>query len=173
MTPEQGQVDTRFLRIVLWVHWAMLLLAIAVSGLQAESTERVLAASVAAGAYVVALQAIRSAAVERWWIELLTVAGAAAALTAVGLTEGVDSPFLLFSLAPTVLGAGLLSRRVGFQLALISAAGLVIVATVLDQGLVSGSLLVTAGLHFVVAAALPYGMTAFSAGPLDSRSALR
>ena len=72
-----------------------------------------------------------------------------------------------------MLGAGLLSRRVGFQLALISAAGLVIVATVLDQGLVSGSLLVTAGLHFVVAAALPYGMTAFSAGPLDSRSALR
>ena len=106
MTPEQGQVDTRFLRIVLWVHWAMLLLAIAVSGLQAESTERVLAASVAAGAYVVALQAIRSAAVERWWIELLTVAGAAAALTAVGLTEGVDSPFLPLLVGSHGVGRG-------------------------------------------------------------------
>jgi len=155
--PAQGgdrAFEARFEVIVTVVGWAALVLGIVVSAIEVESTERVLAAASAAavaGGYMVVLQAVP---IDRKRLprigELLAVVGVGAAMTAVALTGGLESGYLLFSITPTLFASSLLGTRTGLTTALLSIAVLTAVARGLDQE-IDGALFFAAGLQVLVA----------------------
>ncbi len=154
MTPELTGIQARLDRLVLIFMWAALLIGIALAAVRVESATRVVVASLLAGVYVVAMQALPlRLRLERWAGEALAVGGAAAVLAAAALTDGVDSGFLLLSIAPTLYAAAFFGSRIGIETALLSIAGLVVVAAILDQNVLVATAAIIAGLHLVVATA--------------------
>ncbi len=147
--PYQSRLD-----LVLAVFaWAALALGTVIAALDGYPTARIVLAAVLAAAWVVALHGVPASLRSRPVVgELLAVAGVAASLTAVGLTGGGESPFLLLALAPTLFAASSLGARVGFETALLSIAGLVVVAAVAGEPLVAVPAAISVALQLVVAA---------------------
>ncbi len=133
--------------------WAALVVGTVGAALEDYTIARVVGASVISGAWVVALHAVPSR-IRRHPLggEVVAVAGVAAALAAVGLTGGGESPFLLLAVAPTLFAASLLGTRVGLETALLSITGLVVVATISGDPIVAVPAAVSATLQLVVAA---------------------
>ncbi len=154
MPAERLPFQTRLDLVLAVFGWAALALGTVIAALEGSTTARVVGAAVVSGAWVVAVHAVPSSL--RWRPipgELMAVAGVAASLTAVGLTGGGESPFLLIGLAPTLFAASSLGARVGFETALLSIAGLVVVAAIASEPLVAVPAAISVALQLVVAAA--------------------
>ncbi len=153
MNPERLRLPARFELIVTVFSWLALAIAIGLSVAEIDATNRMVAAAVASGAWVVALHAVPGAAQERRWVgELLAVAGVTATLLSVGISGRIDSPYLIVTLAPTLYASARLGTRVGLETATLSVAGLVVIAILLEDSSSAGALAITAAVHVVVAA---------------------
>ncbi len=153
MTPPSRDFEGRFDVILTAMLWGTLLLGFIVSTVRIGLEPRVVSAGFAAGAFVVTMQAVPIRFRERSIIgEPLAVTGITIALIAIALTGGADSPYILFSVTPTLYAAGRFGARIGFEVAMLAIFGLVVVGATLEQELLSGSLLIAAGLHLVIAA---------------------
>ncbi len=153
MPPDRLPFQTRLDLVLAVFGWMALALGTVIAAVEGSSSARVVAAAVVSGAWVVALHAVPGS--QRWRPvpgELIAVAGVAASLTAVGLTGGGESPFLLIGLAPTLFAASALGTRVGFETAVLSIAGLVVVAAIAGEPLVAVPAAINAALQLVVAA---------------------
>ena len=134
------------------LHWGGLALALFISGLDDGPNPEFAAAGLIAGAYVVTMQAmprrVRQSPVVG---EAIAVMGVVASLVAVSLTGGARSPYLLFLSAPTFFASAFLSLRHGLEIALLSSAGLAVVAASLDQDLIQGPVLQAGALYLLIA----------------------
>ncbi len=154
-TPFQTRLD--------WALVAAAAAAVAVgmvvSAVRGTTVVRFAAAAAVTCAWVAALQLVPGERQRVSFVgEALAVAGAFAALMAVSITGGGDSPYLLFSLVPTVFAASLLGRRVGVEVAALSTLGLVLVAALRDDHLLGGAVLVAGGVQLVVAFGIAEGV---------------
>ena len=152
MATTTPTLEPRFDRILTLLLWGALAVGIGVSAVRVDSAPRVIMAALLSGAFVAAVHAVPDRQRQVTWVgELLAVAGAGAALGAIALTGGSESPYLLLSLLVTLFSAVLLGNRVALEIAALSTGGLVLIAAVREQALLTGAVLVAAGLHLVVA----------------------
>jgi signal transduction histidine kinase len=144
--------------------WSALVLGIVVSATGDESVTRVAVAAAVAGAFAIALQATpRHIRNEPPIGDLLTIAGIGCALTAVALTGGVDSGYLLYTVVPTFFASSQLGYRTGLAAGLLAVVGLFITAAALDQSVADGSVWLAAGLHLVVAVGFSQALRIYGA----------
>ncbi len=144
--------ETRFRWILSVWHWGALMLGVFVAAIRLDPGPGQVVAGALVGAYVVTVEALphslKSRAVSG---EVLVVAGVSASLAAMALTGGTESPYAIFSLAPTFLAATFIGTRAGLTAALLSAAGVAAVAAVLDENLPGSQVLVFGALYLVIA----------------------
>jgi len=147
--------ETRFRWILSTWHWAGLMLGVFVSVIrQAESPELAIA-GIVVGVYVVVFEATPPRARTRGMVgELLSLGGAIATLGAVGLTQGLDSPYILVSISPVFFASAFLGARTGLATAFLSIGGLALAAFLNDQELLQGPMLLFAGFYLVIAVSI-------------------
>lgn len=87
-----------------------------------------------------------------WTGELLAVVGIGLAMLAIGLTGGVDSPYLLFSVTPVLYSAAFAGWRQGIETALLASGVLVAIKSLSDDGtLLGGSLWAWVAIYLLIA----------------------
>ncbi len=112
-----------------------------------------MAAGVAVAAYVVVMQVMPRPIRNSDDVgELLAVSGVLVALFAVALTDGIGSAYLLFLATPSFFAGAFLGYRIGVETALLTSAGLIGVAAVLDQEILQGQVLQVVLLYVLIAA---------------------
>ncbi len=155
MLPTRATWELRLDWTLTAVHWSGLTLAVIFSAAGEGMTQDVAAASVVAGAYVVAMQVIPRSIRDAELIgELLAVIGVIASLVSVALTGGIDSPFVLFLAVPAFFAAAFLGFRIGLETAVLSAAGLAVVVATLDQEVLQGQVAQAMFLYVLIAITL-------------------
>ena len=144
--------QTRFRWILSVLHWGGLMMGVFVAAIRLEPGPEQAAAGVIIGLYVLIAEVMpESARNSPITGDVLLVSGVGASLLAIGLTGGSNSPYLLFSLAPTFAAASFGTLRRGLTTALLSAVGLVIVVRIVDETLLSGSVILYGALYLIVA----------------------
>ena len=134
------------------LHWGSFTLGAILSILVNGTNAATLTSAAIAGAYVVAVQATpRRYRNEDSIGELVAVVGVVASLVAVALTDGINSPYLLYLAAPSFFGGAFLGFRIGVETALLTSSGLVAVVAALDQQILQGQVLQVALLYLLVA----------------------
>ena len=108
--------------------------------------------AVLTGAYVVVMQVAPRRYRNLTMVgELLAIGGVVISLIAISLTGGITSPYVLFAATPTFFASAFLGRRIGFETALLSSLGLIVVLMALDQELLTTQLLQTILLYLLIA----------------------
>ena len=127
-------------------------MGVLVSAIRLEPGPEQVAAAVIVGAYVLVAEVLPGETGRTGVLgEVLLVSGVGAGLLAIGLTGGSNSPYLLFSLAPTFSAAAFGTLRRGIATALLSGAGLATVVGFVDDNPLDGAVLLYAALYLIVA----------------------
>ena len=147
--PWEQRLDW-LLSVLLWTAFGLgLFLSVIPEGRSADS----LIAAVGAATYVVTMQVVpRSVRHSDNAGELLSVGGVLVALLAVALTDGIDSPYLLFLATPSFFAGAFLGYRIGIETALLTSAGLIGIVAMLDQDAFGGQVIQIALLYVLIAA---------------------
>ena len=147
--------ETRFRWTLSTWHWAGLMLGVFVSVIRQARGLELAIAGIAVGTYVVVFESTPPRTRTRGIIgQLLSLGGAGATLTAVALTEGLDSPYILVSISPVFFSSAFLDVRTGMATAFLSIGGLALAAFVNDQELLQGPMLLFAGFYLVIAVSI-------------------
>lgn len=139
ISPDESPRPSWFnpaLRIVLVFEWVALLIGVVVAATTPGlSRGLVVAAAILAGVFVAThtLLARDPSIGEGLVLELFVTAGAVLTVGAASLTGGVDSPFVLLALAPTLLAALVSGLRLGLSTSLVSA-GLLAGVSIVESG---------------------------------------
>jgi signal transduction histidine kinase len=138
------------LSVLLWTSFGLgLFLSIVPDG----TTPRAAFAAVAVATYVVTMQVVPRPTRHSDNIgELLSVVGVVIALLATALTDGIDSPYLLFLATPSFFAGAFLGYRIGIETALLTSIGFIAVVATLDQDILQGQVLQIMLLYVLIAA---------------------
>lgn len=125
--------EFRLRRLLTSVSWLALALGVFLTFFDQGATTPVVVAAVVGGTYVVGLQATPPAALaKRWLQDLLTAAGVVLTMTAVALTGGTESAYLLLSLSPVLVAATLGGLRPGLAASALAIAAFTVVTFATD-----------------------------------------
>lgn len=114
--------EDRFERVVQVLYWLTLALGVFLVFFQMGTDPRAYAAVGICGSYVILVSVLPKNVARRDLVrQTIIVAGSASTMTAVGMTGGLDSPFLLFSLIPVLDSAVVEGFRAGLGAAALSA----------------------------------------------------
>ncbi len=114
--------EDRFERVVQVLYWLTLAIGVFLVFFKIGTEPRAYGAVGLCGAYVVFISVLPGKLARRDLIrQTVIVLGAASSMTAVGLTGGLDSPFLLFALIPVLDSAVVGGFRAGLGAAALSA----------------------------------------------------
>ena len=144
--------ELRFDWILTALSWGTLTLGIIISFVAFGASGDVVAAAVAAGGYVVAMQAIP----RRWRDseaggEIMSLVGVVVSLVAIALTGGVESPYTTFLPVPVFYAAAFHGFRMGLGTALLSVAGFAVVLGSLGQEILQPSFFQLSALYLLIA----------------------
>jgi signal transduction histidine kinase len=153
MTTIRPEWETRLdwiLTVLLWTAFGLgLFLSVAEDG----QTGTTVAAGIAVAGYTVVMQVVPRQIRNTDNVgELLAVSGVLVALFAVALTDGIESPYLLFLATPSFFAGGSLGYRIGVETALLTSAGLISVVAILDQEILQGQVLQVVLLYILISA---------------------
>lgn len=147
--PWEQRLDW-LLSVLLWTAFG---LALFLSMVPAGRSANALVAAFMAAAYVVTMQVTpRQVRHSDNVGELLAVVGVLVALAALALTDGIESPYLLFLATPSFFAGAFLGYRIGIETALLTSAGLIGVVALLDQGILEGQVIPIVLLYILIAA---------------------
>ncbi|VAW03571.1 hypothetical protein MNBD_ACTINO02-2593 [hydrothermal vent metagenome] len=117
------------------------------------------------GLYATILQVMpRQARRQQWVGELVALIGIGVAIWSISITNGIDSPFLIFLAVPTVYASGVLGFRTGIETAILSTAGLMFVATSLGQSMFGTQTLQAGFLYVLISVTFAQGRRLVSEG---------
>lgn len=147
--PWEQRLDW-LLSVLLWTAFGLgLFLSVVPDG---RSTSA-LVASIITAAYVVAMQVMPRPVRHSDNVgELLSVSGVVVSLVAVALTDGIESPYLLFLATPSFFAGAFLGYRIGIETALLTNTGLVAVVALLDQDILQEQVIQIVLLYLLIAA---------------------
>ena len=124
--PDSRGSDVRIVRVIVASQWVALALGIIIGILLSEGSIESMAAAAAAGIYVLVTTGLPLTVLQRPLVaEAVSLGGSLLTMTAVALTGGVSSPYLLMSVIPPVLATVLAGMRVGIATAVLSASLLI------------------------------------------------
>jgi signal transduction histidine kinase len=135
--------------VLLWTAFGLgMFLSIVPGG----STPGALIAGIAAAAYAVTMQIVPRPIRHSDNVgEMLSVSGVVVALLAVALTDGIDSPYLLFLATPSFFAGAFLGYRIGIATALLTSAGLIGIVAMLDQEILQAPVIQIVLLYILIA----------------------
>jgi signal transduction histidine kinase len=149
--------ETRFDRMLIALQWLTLALGVFGSFVQFGAVPRSLAATITAGAYVLGSQILPRRLLARGWlIELVAVGGVALTMLAVALSQGIQSPFLLLSLMPTLFASVSRGLRVGLETAVLALGALAAISAVDPAGFDPRQVVLWGALYVLIAATFSY-----------------
>ena len=165
--------ELRFDWILSVFMWLSFVFGVALANIADIQPARLLWSAGLTGLYATAIQVMpRSARRQGWSGELVALAGIAASISSITITDGIDSPFLMFLAVPTVYASGVLGFRTGIETAILSTAALVFVAVSLDQSAFGTPVLQAGFFYILISVTFAHGRRLVIEGE-ESRDALR
>lgn len=144
--------ELRFDWILTALQWGTFTLGIGLSVLTYGPTPAVILAGAVTGAFVVAMQVVpRRVRDGEVGGELMALSGVIAALVAIALTDGTDSPYILFMTVPVYYASAFKGFRVGVETSLLASAGLAIVIGTLGQEILTPAFFQVTAFYVLVA----------------------
>ncbi len=123
------QWEPRLRPVLNILTWMALVLGVFLSFFLRETTFEVVVAGVLAGAYVLTQQMVPTSLLQkRWTQDILVTIGVLMTMAAAALTGGQESPYVLLSLMPVLLGGMLGGFRPGLAAAALGVSALTIIA---------------------------------------------
>ena len=152
MTPTKQPWEQRLdwlLSVLLWTAFGLgMFLSVVPDG----TSQNAIIASVAAAAYVVTMQVVPRPIRHSDKVgELLAVSGVVVTLVAVALTDGIDSPYLLFLATPSFFSGAFLGYRIRIETALLTSTGLIAIVAILNQEILQGQVIQIVFLYVLIA----------------------
>jgi signal transduction histidine kinase len=163
--PPADAWELRFDWILSVFMWLAFVFGVALANAAEIRPTTLLVGAGVTGLYATILQVMpRRARRQQWVGELIALVGIAVSIWSISITNGIDSPFLIFLAVPTVYASGVLGFRTGIETAILSAAGLMFVATSLGQPMFGTQTLQAGFLYILISVTFAQGRRLVSEG---------